>query len=225
MKWLFFWFVVIAAVGGAWAWFIPPADPVDYVQYKLDHHGDDTVGVTRAEADQLCPPDMVNFHAPCVAHLTHPHFAMYVDTNRFLTEVQAIPDEDCALMAQALEERRHLADDGRIFKNARGAFNCDFSRYGLRHIEIWPKAALVCSVAPAAGVAAVAMSAQDFDRCIRTVYVTRPVFNLSHTRFRIETGDHAVSDRETCIYTRLNGWHVMDHWALESCPTTNVIVS
>lgn len=214
MKWLFFWFLVVAAIGGAWAWFIPPTDPLDYLQYRFEHKAGDTVEVTTAQADALCPRDMIYFRAPCVEQLIHPHFAMFESHTRFLAEVQSIPRADCAHMTQALEERQHLNDDGRVVKNARGGFNCDFSRYGLTHIDWHSTALMTCALNSAA--AAVAMSAHDYDHCSRTVYVTRPVYNLSRTRFSIEVGDSTGGER--CIYTRLNGWHLMDHWALEKCP-------
>ena len=46
----------------AWAlWVVPPADPVDYVQFTLTHHANHIVGVTAAEAADICPSEMTYY--------------------------------------------------------------------------------------------------------------------------------------------------------------------
>lgn len=202
--------------GGAWIlWVVPAADPVDYVQFQLNHHADDTVGVTTAEATEICPLDMTQYRTACVDHLTHPHFARWESRFRTLAEVQPIADDDCARMAAVLIERRHLKTDGSVVENARGGFNCDFTRHGLRHI-VWPERADY-SCNPDYGVDLITppMSRADYEVCERRTYVTRPVYNLSRTRFSIEDG--GPGSGEKCLYTRLENNRLTDRWHIERC--------
>ena len=213
--------VMLAVVACACAfalWAVPPADPLDYIRFQLTHHATETVGVTEAEASRLCPPDMTWYHAQCVDHLTHPHFAAWQSRSRFLSEVQTIPDDDCARMAAALIDRLHLRDDGQLVKNARGGFNCDFSRGGLAHF-VRPAEASGGQCSPTYDVnIPLAMSASDYDVCVRKTYVTRPVYNLSRTRYSIVAGNGP--DGSLCIYTRIDNRHLTRRWRLESCPET-----
>lgn len=205
---------------GAWAlWVLPPADPLDYIQFSLNHGADRTVGVTTAEAAEICPSDMAFYRAGCVDHLTHPHFAAWESHARFLAEVQAIPDDDCVRMTEVLMTRNHLANDTTLVKNARGGFNCDFTRRGIAHID-WPEKADGYDCAPFTGVtmAMPKMSAADFEVCVRRTYVTRPVYNLSRTRFSIEDG--GLQGGEKCVYTRLRRWRITEQWQLERCDKT-----
>ncbi len=205
--------------GGAWAlWVVPPADPVDYVRFHLTHDMTQTVGVTTAEAADICPLDMTLYRAACVDHLTHPHFAAWESRTRLLSEVQAIPDDDCARMAAVLIERRHLRSDGEIVKNARGDFNCDFTRHGLTHV-IWPERTdYSCNQVYGVDLITPPMSRPDYEACMRRTYVTRPVYNLSRTRFSIEDGGPGAG--EQCVYTRLDRNRLTDRWRLERCVTT-----
>ena len=199
-------------------WVVPPADPIDYIQFKLNHRVTDTVGITTAEAATICPPEMSYYRAQCVDRLTHPHFAAWQSRSRFLSEVQTIPDEDCARMADTLKAREQLSDDGALIKNARGGFNCDFARFGLVHLVRSEHAGTdQCSPTYDVNIT-LAMSAPDFDVCVRKTYVTRPVYNLSHTRFSIEVGDGPNGAR--CLYSRILNGRLTDRWRLESCPET-----
>ncbi len=209
--------LAVALCVTAWGlWVVPPADPIDYLHFKLNHHADATVGVTAAQAAEVCPPDMAVYRAGCVDHLTHPHFAAWESRVRFLAEVQGIPDEDCARMSEVLLKSQHLRDDGTLVKNARGGFNCDFARYGLPRAPSRPQARpYQCSPGSDLDLAQV-MSASDYDVCVRKTYVTRPIYNLSRTRFSIVAGHGANGGR--CIYTRIENGRLSDHWHLESCP-------
>jgi hypothetical protein len=161
---------------------------------------------------------MTYYHAQCVDHLSRPHFAAWQSRSRFLSEVQAIPDADCARMAAALVDRVHLSDDGALVKNARGGFNCDFSRHGLAHL-VRPAVASHYQCSPTYDVnITLAMSPSDYDVCVRKAYVTRPVYNLSRTRYSIVAGNGA--DGARCIYTRFEDHRLTDNWRLESCPET-----
>ena len=210
--------VAVCAVG--WGlWVVPPADPLDYLQFSLNHDAGQTVGVTTAQAAEICPPDMTVYRAGCVDHLTHPHFAAWQSHARVLAEVLTIADDDCAHMAEVLKTRRHVADDGTIVRNARGGFNCDFVRLGLAHVE-WPEKAGGYACSPYAGVDITTprLSAADYQVCVRQTYVTRPVYNLSRTRFSIESG--GATGGEKCVYTRLRRWRIADAWQLERCEAT-----
>ena len=210
--------VAVCLVG--WGlWVVPPADPVDYIQYTLNHRANPTVGVTTAEAAQVCPAEMTFYRAGCIDHLTHPHFAAWESHGRFLAEVRAIPDADCARMTEVLQTRDHLANDSTLIRNARGGFNCDFARRGLAHVD-WPEKAGGYDCAPYAGahIAMPRVSAADFEVCVRQAYVTRPVYNLSRTRFSIEDG--TALGGEKCVYSRLRRWRIAGLWQLERCDRT-----
>lgn len=202
--------------GGAWAlWTVPPADPLDYIQFQLNHRTEQTVGVTAAEAAEICPLDMTQYRTACIDHLTHPHFAGWESRFRALAEVQSVSNNDCAHMAAVLTERRHLKTDGSIVRNARGGFNCDFTRYGLSHI-VWPdRTDYSCSPGYGVDLVTPPMSRPDYEVCMRRTYVTRPVYNLSRTRFSIEDG--GAGGGEKCFYTRLDNNRLTDRWRLERC--------
>jgi len=209
---------VVAGCCAAALWFVPPAAPMDVIRFQLHHRTHDTVGITTAEAEAVCPLDMAYYRAQCIDHLTHPHFAAFESRTRFLSEVQAIPDEDCARMTEVLTAYQHLSNDGTLVKNARGGFNCDFGRLGLAHV-VWPDRPGGYACSPTYDVdTARAMSASDFDVCVRKTYVTRPVYNLSRTRFSIEVGDGPNGAR--CLYSRVRDRRLTDRWRLESCPET-----
>ena len=208
--------LAVALCVTAWGlWIVPPADPVDYIQFNLGHHANATVGVTAAEAAEVCPPEMAYYRVPCIDHLSRPHFAAWESRTRFLSEVQAIPDEDCARMTEVLIARSHLTNDGTLVKNARSGFNCDFARHGLAHVE-WPDRPGNYACQPDYDVdRTTAMSTADFDVCVRKTYVTRPVYNLSRTRFSIISGDGRNGAK--CLYTRIENWHLTGQWRLERC--------
>ena len=119
-------------------------------------------------------------------------------------------------MTAVLVAREHVTNDGTLVKNAEGGFNCDFVRHGLAHVD-WPTPPGGHACQPDYDIDRTEpMSAADFDVCVRKTYVTRPVYNLSRTRFSIISGDGRNGAK--CLYTRIDDWHLTNRWRLESCP-------
>ncbi|WKL55955.1 hypothetical protein Q1W73_09585 [Asticcacaulis sp. ZE23SCel15] len=114
-----------------------------------------------------------------------------------------IPDEDCALMSLALKDQG-VKNDGYIYENYFGQLNCDFSRYGLRHVEHNDPSGLFV-ISPPFGLDRVG-SKDEYELSIRDVYVSRPSYNLLKSKAYIEHG----RDREgwggmACFYERIEG--------------------
>ncbi|MFT3997956.1 MAG: hypothetical protein QM667_11170 [Asticcacaulis sp.] len=124
---------------------------------------------------------------------------------------QAIPLDDCALMAQALYDGLGARDDGRLYLNVNGGTNCYASEQGLIHVAEPTSDEGILYTDPLILSQERRLSPEASVFAYRTAYVTRPQYSLFRTRAVLETGHlNEGGSGSICIYSHLSG-----QWRLE----------
>ena len=132
-----------------------------------------------------------------------------VGAQSYLVVPHVIPDLDCQLMAMALKQGAGLKTDGGLYKRPDGKMNCDFSRFGIKHIAYPEKPEGYQISGPV--VSEYIGSREEYEVSIRDNYVQQPVYGALKMRARVDYGwNSPFGSGGMCIFNRYSG-----QWRLE----------
>lgn len=132
-----------------------------------------------------------------------------IGVQSYLVVPHDIPNMDCQLMAMALKQGDGLKADGTLYKRPDGKMNCDFSRFGLKHIVYADKT-------EGYRISGYAISEyigprEEFEVSIRDTYVQQPVYGFLKMRARVDYGwNSRFGSGGMCIFNRYSG-----QWRME----------
>lgn len=189
--------VAAVAFAGYGAWYVPSIHPDVLELGQLQK----SRGIQPLQLEAECSrdPDVELCKATYIRE--HKDYLPSREETLFLGVSHAIPDEDCLLMAKVLREEAQVENDGELIKNADGGMNCDFARFGLKHITYPERAGGYEFYDPFGNYRNTSRLAYEY--ITRTRYVTRPVYSLFHMRMRIEYG--GAGSGSYCYFNRFRG--------------------